>query len=148
MLFKKIVIAIDLDETTWPTLEKVREIGLSKEVEIHLVHAFEIAPVAYDFLASYLPTEIEKKEIQQVVEAKLAGLVERLGLKNQSKVKCQCLVSGNARQDFLNYVEKLGCDLIITASQEKTLMRGIFEGSFSSYLNKYARPNLLVLRPA
>ena len=86
--------------------------------------------------------------IQLVVEAKLATLSERLGFKDQSNVKCQCLVSGNARQDFLNYVEKLGCDLIITASQEKTLMRGIFEGSFASYLNKYARPNLLVLRPA
>jgi nucleotide-binding universal stress UspA family protein len=148
MLFKKIVIAVDLDESSWPTLEKIREIGLPREAEVHLVHAFEVAPVAYDFLASYLPTEIEKKEIQQVIETKLTTLIERLGLKNQSKVKCQCLVSGNARQDFLNYVEKLGCDLIITASQEKTLMRGIFEGSFASYLNKYARPNLLVLRPA
>lgn len=148
MYFKRIVIAVDLDETTWPTLEKIRELSIPKEAEVYLVHAFEVAPVAYDFLASYLPTEIEKKEIQLVVEAKLATLSERLGFKDQSNVKCQCLVSGNARQDFLNYVEKLGCDLIITASQEKTLMRGIFEGSFASYLNKYARPNLLVLRPA
>ena len=148
MLFKKIAIAVDLDESTWPTLEKIRHLALSSEAEIHLIHAFEIAPVAYDFLASYLPTEIEKKEIQQVVEAKLSTLIDRLELQRTSKVKCHCLVSGNARQDFLNFVEKLNCDLIITASQEKTLMRGIFEGSFANYLNKYARSNLLVLRPA
>lgn len=145
--FKNIAVAVDLDESTWATLEKVRHLALPKEAQVHLIHAFEISSVAYDYLTAYMPSETERKEIQQVVEKKMLALVPRLGLTEQSQVKVVCLVTNNARQDFLNYAEKHGCDLIVTASQEKTLMRGLFEGSFANYLNKYARASLMVLRP-
>jgi nucleotide-binding universal stress UspA family protein len=147
MDFKKIVVAVDFVEESLRVLEKIKTITFPGHAEFHLLHAFELFPSRVDFIASYLPGTNQLNEISELFSEKLTELIPRFGFSVLSNLKVKCLVSHNARQDFLNYTNEIGADLIITASQEKSFVKGLFEGSFGGFLNKYSKASLLVLRP-
>lgn len=147
MDFKKIVVAVDFVEESLVVLEKIKTIRFPSDAQFYLLHAFELFPTRIDFIASYLPGANQIKEITDLFNEKLTELIPRFGFSVLSNLKVKCLVSHNGRQDFLNFTHELKADLIITASQEKSFMKGLFEGSFGGYLNKYSKASLLVLRP-
>jgi nucleotide-binding universal stress UspA family protein len=144
MSFKKVIIAVDLDPVALGTLSQLKGMSLLRDSDVQLVHVFEQSSLRFDLIPLPSLSREDSFLLEKVVVEKLEALKKDLGLP-QARVKF--LLSENARQEFLQYAEVESADLLIAASQEKEGLRGFFEGSFTSFLNKFARANVLVLRP-
>jgi len=144
---QKIVIAVDFEKKSIETLSQFREFVISETSEIHLVHVFEHVPRLMDFSFVFSPSEKDLAELQKIILIKLEEVKVVLGLKDRPKTYLRCLISSNSKQEFLQYVDTLGANLVIAAAQEKSGYVGLFEGSFTNFLSKFCRANLLLLRP-
>jgi nucleotide-binding universal stress UspA family protein len=147
MNFSKIVLAVDLDPTSLKTLGQVKKLGIDRNTEIHLVHVFELVLYNFELTPILPPSGEDYMLIEKTIEEKLEAVKRDLGLADHPKVSVKCLISEGARQEFLQYTEKVKPDLVVAASQEKSGMKGFFEGSFTSFLTKFSRSHLLILRP-
>lgn len=147
MNYEKIIIAVDMNETSLKTLSQINNFDFRKDSEIHLIHIFELNFFSFDFLPTLQPTPENYFLIEKAIEERLDKIKNQLGLGNHEKVVLKCLISGNAKQDFLGYANKNGATLIIAASQEKKGLNGFFESSFTNFLNKFSTASLIILRP-
>lgn len=147
MNFNKTVIAVDMDDAVIKTLTQINNLPISKDSEIHLVHVFEISYFNFDFLPTLQPTPENHFLIEKLMEEKLQKTAKLLGLENHTKIVTKCLISGNAKQEFLSYADREGATVIIAAAKEKEGFKGLFESSFTNFLNKFSRSNLIILRP-
>ncbi len=148
MNYSKVVIAVDMNEASLKTLSQLSNFIFPKDSEIHLVHVFELSFFSFDFIPSLQPTPENYFLLEKTIEEKLVKIKKQLGLDHHEKVVLKCLISENAKQEFLNYADKSGATLIIAASQEKEGLKGFFESSFTNFLNKFSKANLIILRPA
>lgn len=147
MSFHRVVLAVDLDPMALKTLSQIRELNLDKNAEIHLVHVFELALYQFELTPLLPPSDEDYVLIEKVVQDKLEKVKNDMGLQDHQKVILKCLISESARQEFMQYIDIIKPDLVVAASQEKTGLKGFFEGSFTSFLSKFSRFNLLILRP-
>jgi nucleotide-binding universal stress UspA family protein len=147
MNFKKIVIAVDMEESSLKTLAQIKKLNFSADSEVHLVHVFEYGVYNFDLMPMMTPNKEDFVAITELFTKKLQDVKVELGLDKGPKVAVKCLISIGAKQEFLQYADALKADLIIAASQEKNGLQGFFEGSFTSFLTKFSRANLLILRP-
>ncbi len=143
----KIVMAVDFEKNSLETLSQIKELAFPESSEIHLVHIFEHVPRMMDFSFVFSPSEKDLAELQKIILKKLEEVKMELGLKDRPKTYLRCLISSNSKQEFLQYVDSLGANLVIAAAQEKSGYIGLFEGSFTNFLSKFCRANLLLLRP-
>ncbi len=146
MNYQNVMIAVDFNDSALKTLDKVKNLGLRDGTKIQLVHAFELFPASFDFMASYMPGPEQKQEIEAAIQERLKKLIERWEL-GRFQVSTKVLICASARQEFLDYSIKEKAQLIVLASQEKPFLQGVMEGSFGSFMNKYARADLWILRP-
>ncbi len=146
MNFKKVVIAIDLEETSLQNLYQLKDFSFPLESEIHLVHVFELSFMSFDFIPNIQPSPEDYLLIQKVIEEKLQHIKKNLGLGDYKNVVLKCLFSSNAKQEFLSYADSINAGLIIAGTKEKEGITGLFESSFTSFLNKFSSINLLTLR--
>lgn len=147
MNYKKVVIAVDMDESSLKTLSQINNFDFPKDSEIHLVHVFELNFLSFDFIPNLRPTPEDYFLIEKAMEERLLKIKTRLGLDSYEKVVVKCLIAGNAKQEFLAYADKNGATLIIAASEEKEGFTGLFESSFINFLNKFSKTNLVILKP-
>lgn len=147
MEFSKVAVALDMDVSTIETLSQIKKLNIPTNTEIHLVYIFEYAAGSFDFNIVVPPSPDDLDKIQLIMAEKMEALKPNFGLENHTKVICKCIVSGNAKQEFLNYADSIQADLIIAASKERRGFLGLFESSFTSFLNKFSRANIVVLRP-
>lgn len=147
MNYKKVIIAVDLNEASLKTLSQIHNFNFPKDSEIHLVHVFELNFFSFDLIPNLQPTPENYFLIEKAIEERLMKIKTQLGLENHEKVVLKCLISGNARQELLEYAEKNGATLIFAASQEKEGLKGFFESSFTDFLNKFSNASLIILRP-
>lgn len=147
MNFEKVVVAVDLDENSIETLTQLKKLNLSEKAEIHLVNIFEYVANNFDFTFVIPPSPEELGKIQMIMIEKIEALKPKLGLDKHTKVVVKCLISGNAKQEFLNYAESINADLIVAASKERKGFLGLFESSFTNFLTKFSRANVIILRP-
>ncbi len=147
MNFRKIVIATNLNDEECDILKQVREFKFPERAEIHLVHAFELHTMNFDFLPALRLTKEDFATIERWGESKLQTLAEELGLTSSTNLVMKCFVSSNPKQDFLAYADRNGADLIIAGSKAREGLEMIFDTSFTKFLHNYSRTNLLLLRP-
>lgn len=147
MNYKKVVIAVDLNEASLKTLSQINDFNFPEDSEIHLVHVFELNFFSFDFMPNLQPTPENYFLIEKAIEERLVKIKKQLGLDKHNKVVLKCLISGNAKQDFLAYADRNGATLIIAASQEKEGFQKLFESSFINFLNRFSMTNLIILRP-
>jgi nucleotide-binding universal stress UspA family protein len=147
MKLEKVVIAVDLDETSLRSLSQIKNFPLPQECEIHLVHVFELNFMSFDILPNIEPSPEDYLLIQKVIEEKLLKVKGELSLTEHKNVLVKCLFGHNARQEFLKYAEETGASLIVAASKDRQGFAGLFESSFTTFLNKFSKTNLLILRP-
>lgn len=146
MNLKKIIIAVDMEKDSLKCLEQLRTFPIPKDSEVHLVHVFELNFMSFDIIPVVQPSPEDYLMIQKLMEEKLLAVKDKLGL-DQQNVVVKCLFAPNARQEFLNYTMEQKASLVISASKERQGFKGLFESSFTAFLNKYSRSNLLILRP-
>jgi nucleotide-binding universal stress UspA family protein len=146
MKFNKVVIAVDFAEQALETLSQIRDMELSPNAEVHLVHVFEYTFMNFEILPGTKMGKDEFLIIEKAMLEKLETVRQNLGL-GKDKTTLKCLISVGAKQEFVQYIDEIRPDLVIAATQEKQGLAGFFEGSFTAFLNKFSRSNLLLLRP-
>ncbi len=147
MNFRKIVIATNLNDEEREILKQLRDFKFPEKAEIHLIHAFELHTMNFDFLPALRLSKEDFATIERWGEDKLQTLAEELGLTSYPNLVMKCFVSSNPKQDFLSYADRSGADLIIAGSKAREGFETIFDTSFTKFLHSYSRTNLLLLRP-
>lgn len=147
MIQNKIVIAINLEPAELSTLGQLRTHSFPPESEIHLVHVFEMHYLNFDFVPTLQPKKEDLLAIQKWGEEKLTNYKEELGLDLHANCQVKCLISSNPKQEFLAYCDKLGADLIIAGTKERSGIKGVLDSSFTNFLHKFSSAHLLLLRP-
>lgn len=147
MSFGKIVMAVDFNTDSLKTLSQASSLNVDKNTEIHLVHVFEMVLYNFELTPILPPSDEDYALIEKLMIEKLEKVKADLGFGEHKNVVLKCLIAEGARQEFLQYADVVKPDLIIAASQEKSGLAGFFEGSFTGFLTKFSRSNLLILRP-
>ena len=146
MNYKKIVIAVDFDQSTLSTLSLLKDNKITQDAEIHLIHVYEYNFLKYEWMQMTGQGRADLPTIEKKINQSLTQVKDKLGLA-QNKVIAKCLVGNGVRQDFLQYIDQQNPDLVIAASQEKEGFKGFFESSFTAFLNKFCRTDILIMRP-
>lgn len=146
MSYKKVIAAVQLDDKSIATLSKMKNLNFDKGTEIHLVHVVEITPSLAEIAKGFEVGSQKSKEIALEVEERLKKISEHFGLDGVNFV-FKGIVCGNRRQEFLAYVESQKADLVIAASKEREGFKGFFEGSFTNFLTKFCKMDLVIFRP-
>lgn len=147
MKARKIMIAVGLEQETNAPLMKIKEMSISSDAEIHLVHIVPVILYArgMQFSVMTYPLDEDRPKIQEVITEKLKALGSDLfpGFKN---IKYACLFDANEKAAFTNYVEEQKGDLVVVATRGKKGLSNFFDSSFAQHQLKYSPANVLVLR--
>ena len=147
MNYKRVAVAVDMDEVSITTLSQIKDLNIPTESHIHLVHIFELNFFSLDFFPPLQPTPENYLLIQKLMEEKLLAVQKKLGLEDHENVVLKCLFSSNAKHEFVKYSNTIQASVVIAASKEKEGFSGLFESSFTSYLNKFSHKNFILFRP-
>lgn len=143
----KIALAIDLAEPLTEIFKGVRELNLLAH-EIHLLSINQTTTYAIGFgeAAIIYPMEDDQKKIRDASLVKLKEISQYVLPKTfGGKVFYECLFANDIKRKFCDYVADNNIDTVIMAAREK---RGIFEGSFTQYVTKHTKANIILLKHA
>ena len=146
MAYKKVIVAVQLNDQSIRTLGKMKALNLAKGTEVHLVNILEITPSLVEIAQGFDVNSEKRKELALGIEERLKKISPQLGLDGVEFVY-KGIVCGNRRQELLAYAEAQKADLVIAASQERDGFKGLFEGSFTNFLTKYCKIDLVIFRP-
>ena len=147
MRSKIVVVAVSLEKETHRALLQLKNIDLSPDAEIHLVHVVPVIWYGRGLQLSVLtyPLEEERPRIEQAILAKLNSVKEEL-LPLHTNVTYRCLFDANEKAAFADYAIKSQADLIVVASRNKHGVATVFDSSFAQYQVKHSTANILILR--
>lgn len=146
MNFNQTVIAVNLEEEATTALSQIKDLPFTEKSTIHLVHVFELHNFSFDLIPNLNLKKDDYLAIEKWGEEKLQEVQKKLGLESHNCV-LKCLISSNPRQEFLSYSDQVGASVVIAVAKEREGLKGLFESSFTSFLNKFSRANLILLRP-
>ena len=141
----KVVVAVDLNETSRERLKALRNLDFLKHAEVHFVYVYQTSYATYgmgEFCEVY-PVESDRKTIEQAVLATLVDLGQKV-LDPAIKTVHRCLFDENPKEEFCLYAKEVKADTIIVLTHEK---HGLFESSFAQYCGRHTPCNLIVLKP-
>ena len=142
---RRVIIAVDMQETTPAQLKQLRKLEFLKQAEIHFVHIYQTTNVIYgmgEFCQVY-PIEPDRKALEQSIISSLVQLCQHhvdLG----AKVVYRCLFDENPKEEFCLYAKEVKADTMIIFTRER---HGLFESSFSQYASRHSPCHLLILKP-
>lgn len=143
---KKVAIAISLNEPLEPILESIRSLDFIKNSEVYFLNVSLTTTYAIGLGESSIiyPLEDDQKKIREQTIKKLNEMVKDiLPLDFKGKVIAECLFSDNPKRKFCEYVDEKNIDTVIVAAREK---RGLFESSFTQFIAKHTRANIVILK--
>jgi nucleotide-binding universal stress UspA family protein len=141
---KKIVIFTQVSEPQINQVKKVVEhVDLSK-YEVHFVHCHKIQYYVNELSVYSFPTEDQFDEMEKATNCILKSLSEEMNISN---AQVHTFFDADPKQRCSTFLEDIGADLCAVATKGTKGIEGIFESSFANYMNKYAKCDVLVLRP-
>ena len=143
--FKKILFPVDLSESSEKILPYVQAVAKKFEAKIHILFA---ARVFEYFSSIYVPVpSINKfeKEIIDGAEKKLYEFIDK-HFKEYPGTKT-VVVSGDASEEIINYIESQGIDLIIMGTHGRKGLDKVMFGSVAERVVKTAPVPVLVVNP-
>lgn len=139
---KNIVVFMSMEEEANKTvMDKIAKYNLSSEATFHFVHVVELTVHAYILPVMMMPLEEEHPEMERKILEKMNNITS--GVKNNKIVKCY--FSEDPKYRALEYLKSVDADLAITLKQERKGLDGLFSSSFSEYLIKTTKSDVLVL---
>jgi len=112
MSYEHILVAVDLTEECDPVIKRARELSVSSEALLSLVHIVE--PMAMAF-GGDVPMDLSQLQQQQFDQAK--ERLDRLIVKYPELSKDNChLTYGQPRQEIHHLAKEQHCDLIVVGS--------------------------------
>jgi hypothetical protein len=147
MLFsKKVAVGINLNDPQTEILKGIRQLEFLNHSEVHFVTINMTTSYTIGLGESSIvyPLIDDQKKIREATISALNQLTSTLlGQNFKGKIIFECIFSDDPKRKFCDYVEDSGIDTIVLASREK---KGFFESSFTNYVNKHSRANLIVLK--
>lgn len=143
---KKIAIAVNLNEDVPKVFETLRESDLLKASEVHFVYSFLTTSYYMGFSGQSFvyPIEEDRKIIEESCLSKLQEASRKIiPEKADSKIVLKCLFADDTKRKFGEYIQAENIDLVIVAAREK---RGLFESSFTRFIENHTHANVLVLK--
>ncbi len=143
---KKVAVAVNLNDPLRDHLALIRDLDFLTESEIHFVSVHRTATYAIGLGESSIvyPLDIDQKRIHEKTVAELMRLApEILPQGFKGKLVAHCLFGDDPKRRFCDYVSEVGIDTIIVAAREK---KGLFESSFTQFVTKHTRANVIVLK--
>lgn len=141
---KKVIIAVDLQETTAAQLKQLRKLDFLKHAEVHLVHIYQTTNQIYGMgeFCQVFPEEIDRKSLEQSILSTLVHLSQ--GVIESPRVLCRCLFDENPKEEFCLYAKEVKADTMIIFTRER---HGFFDSSFAQYASRHSPCNLIILKP-
>jgi hypothetical protein len=143
---RKVAVGINLNDPHTEIFKAMKQLDFLNNTEIHFVTVNMTTTYAIGLGESSIvyPLVDDQKKIQESTIAELGKLTATfLGHDIKSKIVTDCLFSDDPKRKFCEYVAEKNIDTIIVAGREK---RGIFESSFTQYVNKHSHANMIVLK--
>jgi hypothetical protein len=142
----KVAVAINLNDPHAEIFKAMKQLEFLNNSEIHFVTVNMTTTYAIGLGESSIvyPLIDDQKKIQESAVAELGKLSEAfVGLDFKGKIFMDCLFSDDPKRKFCEFVTEKNIDTIILAAREK---RGIFESSFTQYVNKHSHANMIILK--
>lgn len=143
---KKVVIAVPLSEKMSQMLMSVREMEFLKDSDIHLVSVLNTMTYTVgmgDYPLIY-PLMEDRRALEESITKKLTATAREILPKSAAeKVQVHCLFGDNPKERFCSFLEEVNADSVIVAMRKK---RDFFESSFTQYVTKHTRANILILK--
>lgn len=142
----KVAVGVNLAVDAKDEFVSLKELSFLNDCEIHFVHAFQTTTYSFGLGDSALiyPMQDDRKKLEESVVASLKNISSKLFDKDfLGKIHCHCLFSDNPKGAFSEFVQNKHIDLVVVSAREK---RGLFESSFSQYVQRHTRANVLVLK--
>ncbi|MDE1167637.1 MAG: universal stress protein [Pseudomonas sp.] len=115
MPYHHILVAVDLTEECDPVIHRARELSVSNEAKLSLIHIVE--PIAMAF-GGDVPMDLSQLQQQQLDQAK--ERLERLIAKYPELSKDNChLTYGQPKQEIHGLAKDQGCDLVVVGSHAR-----------------------------
>jgi hypothetical protein len=143
---QKIALAINLNQPNLEVFETLRKMDFLIGKEIHLVNINLTTTYALGLGEASIvyPLMTEQKQIHDSTIKELKRLAPEILPENfKGKLEVDCLFSDDPKRKFCHYVEENGLDTVIIAAREK---KGFFESSFTQYVTKHTKVNVIVLK--
>jgi len=143
---KKIGIAINMNHPNLEVFEALKKMEFFQGCEIHLININLTTTYAIGLGEASIvyPLITEQKQIHDSTISELKRLALKfLPEKLPGKLEAVCLFSDDPKRKFCHYVEEKDLDTVIVAAREK---KGFFESSFTQYVTKHTKANVLVLK--
>jgi universal stress protein A len=115
MPYHHILVAVDLTEECDPVIHRARELSVSNEAKLSLIHIVE--PIAMAF-GGDVPMDLSQLQQQQLDQAK--ERLERLIAKYPELSKENShLTYGQPKQEIHGLAKDQGCDLVVVGSHAR-----------------------------
>jgi hypothetical protein len=143
---QKVAIAVNLNDPNLEVFESLKNLEFFQRCEGDFVNINLTTTYAIGFGEASIvyPLMTEHKEIHDSTIVGLKRVASQILPRNfQGKLITECLFSDDPKRRFCHYVEENGVDTVIIAAREK---KGLFESSFTQYVTKHTKANLIVLK--
>jgi hypothetical protein len=143
---KKVAIAINLNDPHAEIFKAMKQLEFLVNSEIHFITINMTTTYAIGLGESSIvyPLIDDQKKIKESTVAELGKLSAAIvGHDFKGKIFLECLFSDDPKRKFCEFVAEKNIDTVIVAAREK---RGIFESSFTQYVNKHSHANMIILK--
>jgi len=138
-MYKTILYATDLSENHYNLCQKAVSLATLLGAELHFLHVIEI-PATLQWAQSLGFAELSVP-VKDEAQAVLAALGDALNVPADR----QHVEIGSARTHILDYIKKLGCDLVILGSDPVSALPAL-PGSTGQAISHHAPCDVLTLR--
>lgn len=139
------IIAVDTN-IDLNVLRPLHKLNFMIDTEIHFVHIVrkmdynDTLALNYNF-PLYQDVDVIKDAILKKMKSITPDIIPH---QHVGKISYVCLFGFDPKKDFCNYVNEVDPDLVIIAARPR---HGLFESSFSQYVSRHSKCNVLVLKP-
>lgn len=143
---QKVAVAVNLSEDFKDEFASLKHLNFLNECEIHFVHAFLTTTYSFGLgeTALIYPIQDDRKKLEESIVSTLKKMSGKIfDADFRGKIFCHCLFSDNPKAAFTEFVQDKHIDLVVIAAREK---RGLFESSFSQYVQRHSKANMVILK--
>ncbi len=128
--FNKILFPTDFSESGYAALPYAQWLASQSEAEIHLLHVVQEVPVLSEFGMYFQGGAFQTEEFVKAAEARLKVEKTRFG-STWKPVQLHVLL-GDPADQIDAFARENGCDVIVMASHQPSLLERFFGGSVSA----------------
>lgn len=140
---RKVIVAVNLEETTKEQLAMLRSLEFLKKAEVHCVHVYHTTNMGYGLgeFSLALPVEPDRQALEKSLTETLKESCRDCF--SGEKVTYKCLFDADPKEEFCLYAKEVKADTIVVFSRAK---HGIFESSFAQYVVRHTNCHTVILK--